>query len=454
MIHKKAGLFHHRSSSPQFLFCKSDPAPKDDRVVETSRVKSNTVSKIFSNTLVGEDFIHHAMGGLDSTPQFQAMVIRIDDSDPKDLSISNDDDNKFLVDMVKTLDQTCKNENGMWGQLDHDMFGCFFSGNNPTSSLELAHQIKGRLAEHHNQTVSIGIASFPTLNFNKNQVLDNARKALDHAAFFGHDSMVLFDAVSLNISGDTLYQNGDIHGAIMEFKSALLLDPSNVNVRNSLGVCYAVLGDYVHALKEFEETIRIDPEEPMALYNAGLANLLMDNREKALEFFLDADEKEEDIFEIAFQIGKLYLEMEKPEQGKKYLEKAIRLNPDSGIALRYLGECCVALNLTNEAISALKKAVRKNPNDAESLSALGYLFDINGENAEITEIFCQQSIDIEPDKGLFRYRLGNFYLKKNQLKDALEQFRKADDLGYDAKEPIERVRKLMQNDRYLSHGSE
>ncbi len=445
MTHKKPELFHHRSSSRQFLFCKSDSTPKDDKDVETSRVDLRTVSKTFPNILVGEDFIHHAMAGLDSSTKFEAMVIRIDDSDHKGESISSDFDSKLLVDIVKTIDETCKNENGMWGQLDHDMFGCFFPGNNQTSSLELADKIKSRLAELHNGTVSIGIASFPTLNFNKNQVIDNARKALDHAAFFGPDSMVLFDAVSLNISGDTLYQKGDIDGAIMEFKAALLLDPSNVNVHNSLGVCYGVLGDYVKALEEFEETIRIDPEEAMALYNVGLANMLMDNRDKALEYFLDADRKEEDIFEVAFQIGRLYLEMGKQEQGKKNLEKAIRLNPDSGIALRYLGECCVAMNLTDEAISAYKKAIRQNPNDAESLSALGYLFDLKGENPEITAIFCQQSIDIAPENGLFRHRRGNLYLKRNQLEDALEQFRKADDLGYDAKELIERIQKLMQN---------
>ena len=445
MTHKKPELFHHRSSSRQFLFCKSDPTPKDDTVVEISRVELSTVSKTFPNILFGEDFIHHAMAGLDSSTQFEAMVIRIDDSDPKGESGSSNDHSKFLVDMVKTIDETCKNENGIWGQLDHDMFGCFIHGNNKTSPLEFADKIKSRLAKRHNETVSIGIASFPTLNFQKNQTIDNARKALDHAAFFGPDSMVLFDAVSLNISGDTLYQKGDINEAIMEFKAALLLDPSNVNVHNSLGVCYGILGDYVKALEEFEETIRIDPEETMALYNAGLANLLMENRDKALEYFLVADGKEEDIFEVAFQIGRLYLETGKPEQGKKNLEKAIRLNPDSGIALRYLGECCVAMNLTDEAIFAYKKAIRQNPNDAESLSALGSLFDLKGENPEITAIFCQQSIDIAPENGLFRYRLGNLYLKKNQLEDALEQFRKADDLGYDAKELIERVQKLMQN---------
>jgi tetratricopeptide (TPR) repeat protein len=445
MTHKKPELFHHRCSSRQFLFCKSDSTPTDDKVVETSRGDSSTVSKTFPNILFGKNFIHHAMAGLDSSNKFEAMVIRIDDSTHKDKSISGDYDGNLLVDIAKTIDETCKSENGMWGQLDHDMFGCFFPGKNQTSSLKLADEIKRRLAELRNESVSIGIASFPTLNFNKNQIIDNARKALDHAAFFGPDSMVLFDAVSLNISGDTLYQKGDIDGAIMEFKAALLLDPSNVNVHNSLGVCYGVLGDYGEALEEFEEAIRIDPEEAMALYNAGLVNMLMDYHDKALEYFLDADGKEEDIFEVVFQTGRLYMKMGKPEQGKKNLEKAVRLNPKSGIALRYLGECCAAMNLTDEAVSAYKKAIRQNPNDAESLSALGYLFDLQGENPEITAIFCQQSIDIAPENGLFRYRLGNLYLKTDQLEDALEQFQKADDLGYDSKEVIKKIKKLMQN---------
>lgn len=445
MTHKKPELFYHRSSSRQFLFCKSDSTPTDDKVEETSRVYLRSVSKTFPNILFGKNFVHHAMAGLDSTTRFDAMVIRIDDSTHKDKSISGDYDGNLLVDVAKTIDETCKSLNGMWGQLDHDMFGCFFPGKNQTSPIKLADKIKNRLSELRNETVSIGIASFPAINFNKSQVIDNARKAVDHAAFFGPDSTVLFDSVSLNISGDTLYQKGDIHGAIKEFSAALMLDSSNVNVHNSLGVCYGVLGDYEKALEEFEEAIRLDPEEAMALYNAGLVNMLMDNGDKALEYFLDADRKESNIFDVAFQTGRLYMKMGKLEQGKKSLEKAVRLNPESGLALRYLGECCMAMNLTDEAISAYKKVIRQNPNDAESLSALGYLFDLQGENLEITTIFCQQSVDISPENGLFRYRLGNLYLKRNQFEHALEQFQKADDLGFDAKALIQQVQKLIQN---------
>jgi tetratricopeptide (TPR) repeat protein len=100
------------------------------------------------------------------------------------------------------------------------------------------------------------------------------------------------------------------------------------------------------------------------------------------------------------------------------------------------------MNMTDDAVSAYKKAIRQNPNDADSLSALGYLYDLQGENPEITTIFCQQSVDIAPENGLFRYRLGSLYLKRDQLKDALEQLQKADTLGHDCKDLIKKIKKL------------
>jgi tetratricopeptide (TPR) repeat protein len=174
--------------------------------------------------------------------------------------------------------------------------------------------------------------------------------------------------------------------------------------------------------------------------------MLTGKNSEALKYFLDADKKkEEDIFEVDFQIGRVYLDMGKSEMAKEFLEKAVKLNPESWSALHSLGECCTALNMTDEAISAYKKAIRQNPNDAESLSAIGCLFDLLGENPEITTIFCQQSIDIAPENGLYRFRLGSLYLKRNQLEDALIQFQKAHELGYDAKKMIKKIKKLIKD---------
>jgi len=293
---------------------------------------------------------------------------------------------------------------------------------------------------HNAGSVTIGIAGYPTIDFPKNRILDNARKALDHAAFFGPGSVVCFDAVSLNISGDQYYQEDDIEGAVEEFQKALELDPVDVNVHNSLGVCYGVRGDYRKAAAAFETATRLDPSEPMSRHNQGLVYLMAEgDREKALDYFLKADAIGDEIFEVAFQIGKLYLELEKPEKGKGYLEKAAAIRPSSGIARRYLGDCYEVLGMTETAVSAYKSAVKQNPNDAEALSALGFLLDRIGENSEIVATFYNHSVEIAPENGLFRYRLGTLHLKEGDLEQALAAFRKARELGHDSTRAIERI---------------
>lgn len=444
MTRRKHELFHSRSSSRQFLLYKTDATLEDKKTKETPLPDSNLLAKTFPDILSGQTFIDDALSKLDSAAKFEAMVIRIDAfrSDNKETGSRPKTD--LWIDVAKIIDTICRRENGIWGRLDQDRFGCFFPAREETSALELAETIQKKLAELRTETVSIGLAAYPTINFSKTQILDNAQKAIDHAEFFGPSSTVSFDSISLNISGDKLYQSGKVDGAIKEFEAALLLDPENGNVCNSLGVCYGVLGNYGNALKEFEKAIKFNPEEAMALYNAGLVNMLMEKRARALEYFLAADQKEEDIFEVSFQIGKLYLEIGQPEKGKPFLEKAVKIRPESGPAFRFLGECFAEMNMTDEAVSAYKKAIRQNPNDAHSLSALGYLFDLQGENPEITTIFCQQSVDILPENGLFRQRLGSLYLKRNQLEDALEQFQKADELGHDSKALIKKIKKLMR----------
>ena len=446
MTHQKTNLFHRHPSGKSFLLYKADAKPDRAASPGISPPGSERIRNVFPDLLSGKEFIENATARFKSSENFDAMVIKIDnltgsgdETDPKD-------EIERWLDVAKTIDALCRKKDGIWGRLDRGMFGCFFTPKNQTTSLEIAQKIKNSLAESSHETVSIGMASYPTLDFKKEAIFDNAAKALDHAAFFGSASIVAFDAVSLNISGDNLYQHGDIDGAIREYKTAIKLDPSDINIHNSLGVCYGILGDYARALKEFKQALELDPDEVMVLYNIGLVNMLTGKPQKALEYFLEADrKKEDDIFEVAFQIGSVYLALGNPKSAKEFLEKAVALNPESGPALRSLGECCSALNLTDEAIFAYKKAIRLNPNDAQSLSALGHLFDLLGENPEITTIFCQQSVDISPENGLFRHRLGSLYLKRNQLEDALVQFEKAHSLGYNSRDSIKKIKKLMKD---------
>ena len=439
MTTKHESLLCKRSLTGQFLFSKTSSEHEDDKPAGLPDDFDELV-KAFPDIRIGDSFVDQSLAGLKSSPTFGAMVISIDKLKHKKKDVSGKEStNNVRLDIAGAIGRICKIENGMWGVIDHDFFGCFFPEKSKSACLKLAEKFKGKLAQKRDETVTIGIASYPALNFKKHQILENARKAFDHAQFFGPDSTVSFDAVSLNISGDKLYDKGDIKGAIKEFKMALLLDPSNVNVHNSLGVCHGVLGNYKKALNEFKSVISLEPEDIMALHNAGLTCTLTDSKNKALEYFLRADSIDKDVFEVAFQTGKLYLEIKQPDKGMEYLEKAIKLKPESGPAFSSMGDCFTSIGMIDKAVSAYKKAIKLNANDADSLSALGLLFDAQGENLDISTLFCRQSVEISPENGLFRHRLGRLYKKANKIEAALEEFEAAKKMGYDSTQEIKQI---------------
>jgi tetratricopeptide (TPR) repeat protein len=440
MTNKAKAVFQSRRSARNFLFSKTDTG-RIRNVERKMAVGVNEVlQSVFPDMLVGMGFIDHALQRLDSVAQFAALAIGVDQTRQVQEKYSNPAALDEHVEVAGILETVCREKNGLWGALEPGLFGSIFPEIKGSEGLEIARDIQNRLTEKTEQTVTIGIASYPISTFKKSDMIANSRKALDHAAFFGPGSAVAFDGVSLNLSGDNWYETGDLQGAIDEFNRALLIDPSNVNVHNSLGVCYGLQGEYESAIEEFKAVASIDPGEYMAMFNLGLVHTLSKQPERALEFFLNADKINGEVYEVAFQSGKLYFESGDLDKAKLFLERAAKLDPDSAAVHRYLGDCYAAGNLTQDAITAYKKAIRHNPHDAASMSALGCLFDDQGENPEITLMFCRESVGLSPENGLFRYRLGRLYFKQNRFDDALKEYQKAEQFGYDAARDIQEIK--------------
>jgi tetratricopeptide (TPR) repeat protein len=373
---------------------------------------------------------HQAAG----QPHFTALALRIDNS-----ARYADDLERFQqlrLAVADAIDKKCAAENGRWGLVAGDIFGCVFPGKDMASSLAIAKALQDRLNAAFGISLTIGLSAFPCLKYAAADVLANAHKALEHALFLGPGGRACFDAVSLNISGDRCYDAGDIDGAIGEFRNALRLDPKNVNVLNSLGVCFGVQQNYPKALTAFETALKINPTEILSLYNAGLVNLLMDRRNKALTCWLKAAPLGKDVFELNFQAGKLLLEMDKPEKAQGLIQRAAALKPESALVQRFLGDIFLAQRLVDQAVAPYKKALRLHPNDAPALSGLGRCYELKNENLDIALAFCQQSVDIKPDEGRFHIRLGRLLRKTGQYQKALTAFRKAEALGEDVRQSI------------------
>jgi Flp pilus assembly protein TadD len=435
-----AKKLQEQGTSRHFLLSKTDTRSLDDASSPQPRALMDALEPRFSGVPTESAFIEAAAEEMTAARRFAAMAVRCDQPEgPTDGTPDawTADDWTTIAEIVSDF---ILQQGAFWGLIRPDTFAICCPDQNARELLRRGTQLQQTVRARLDKSVTIGISEYPCIVYAPSEVIENTLKALDHAAFFGPDSAVIFDAVSLNISGDHFYDRGDFETAIAEFERALAMDAANVNVHNSLGVCFGILGEHDKAKASFRKALEFDPQEHMAVYNLGQVHLLLGDRLAALERFVEANTLQGGVFEIVFQTGKLYLETGKPEKARPCLEQARRLNAENGQVHRYLGECYRTLGSTSEAIEAYQKAVRANPNDATSLSALGCLLDERGENPEIALVFCRESVSLAPENARFRHRLGTLYLKHNRLEKALREFRKAELLGYDSSEDIQTVK--------------
>ncbi|MBI5581184.1 MAG: tetratricopeptide repeat protein [Deltaproteobacteria bacterium] len=444
MANRKRKIARKEGSRRHFLLSQADTRRLEEAPEYGADRVRDLLAATFPDLLWGTGLRGACAKRLKTVSRFAAMAVRQDEAPGRQLPLLAGPDPGPLLEVANGLDRVCRDIGGFWGIEDHGLPAGFLPGCGAAEGLAAAKAFQQELRERTGCTLTVGVAVHPTLDYAVHETVVNARKAADHATFFGPGSCAAFDAVSLNISGDKCFEHGDTEAAIREFQRALALDPANVNVRNSLGVCYAVLGDYEEALQQFAAAVSLDRREYMAIYNIGLVHWLLGRKEAALDHLLQANALRGEVFEILFQIGKLQLDMHQPHASRENLEHASRLRTKSGGIYRYLGDCYAALDLSEKAIAAYKKAIKFNSSDPAALSALGCLFDGKAENPDISLMFCRESVKLAPENPLFRHRLGALCLKQNRLADALEHLEAAARLGRDTAGDIRRVRERME----------
>lgn len=437
-------LFNRRSATNEFLVSSSNETVPAADQAESCLREDPPLATRFPDMLDRQGLALVVGNELDSVNPLCVVAVQLE-GNAEDPLPSEDQAPVFEVtgDILDPVVAVCRSHGGSWARIGRRRFSFAFPGLTGKAGREVASQMQRTLSTDSMAALTAGVAIYPTANDSREHTLENAEKALDHAGFFGPGSITEFDAVSLNISGDRLYQTGNIRGAIDEFNNGLRLDPTDTNLLNSLGVCYGVLEEYEEALEAFEKVIWLAPEEIMPVYNQGYVFLRQGRSQQALEAFMAADALEPGVFEVVFHIGQIHMDADAPEQARPFLEAAVRANDRSASAYRQFGVCLDRLGLTKEAIQAYKAVVKINPTDAASLSLLGQLYVKRGESLDVASVFCEQSVRIAPDSGLFRHHLGCVYLEQGRLDIALAEFELAAALGHDSQAMIEAAQDRM-----------
>ena len=294
-------------------------------------------------------------------------------------------------------------------------------------AMEWGNDFKKRLKKA-GLTCSLGLACYPFNDYRKSDIPVNSRKALHHSGFYGPDSLTLFDSVSLNISGDVYYNEGNLARAVREYRKGLELDPENINLLNSLGVTLAQMNQYRRAIPLFEQVLAINSNDFMALFNLGFALLTRHETETALARFEEALKIDSRNFGLLLQLGKLYCRAGRYEEAVDVLQKGRNLvagkqrDIGHGAVYHYLGEAWARLGQNREAIKNLQQAVSHNPRDAGSLSLLGELYDLEKEGDEISLSLCQQAVRLDGSRWQYWLRFGKVQLNQGDAAQACKSF--------------------------------
>lgn len=281
--------------------------------------------------------------------------------------------------------------------------------------------------------ISAGIACYPFSDIRKSETPFCCKKALLHAAFFGSSSCAIFDHLTLNISGDVYFGEGDFTLAIKEYKRGLKCCAGDVNLYNSLGVTLAMMNRTRQADECFKSGLALEPNNFMALYNMGLSKQSQNKKNEAVDFLARAYEvrSAEDvdphlISDLKLQLGILSCETGLFESSIKYIESWLSSEGDSigaGKVYYYLGLSHYQLGDIRSAIKLLERALGFDGFDDRAMNLLGRSYLQEKEGEEVALSLCKKSVELDPGNPQYKLYLAEIYVAIGDCKQARELLR-------------------------------
>jgi tetratricopeptide (TPR) repeat protein len=304
------------------------------------------------------------------------------------------------------------------GRYAPDTLGVIMPGAGAEAARAKAEELIAMLAGTTQRALRAGVALSPCLGFEASDALDNAAKALVHAGFLDASAVVVFDAVSLNISGDTLFAQGRISEAVAEYERGLGLTPDEPNLLNSLGVSYGHLGQMDKAMSYFEKALEAAPEDFMAHYNLGYALMGQGRLAEARQRLEASLEMEPNHADTIFQLARLAQGEGRLAEALDLFSRAAQIPECRQAVHRHLGEALAASGRLSEAEDAFHKAVKVNPNDAAALASLAEMYLHRKANLEIVLSLTRKALELEPSSARHMRIMANALISLERWEEA------------------------------------
>jgi len=245
--------------------------------------------------------------------------------------------------------------------------------------------------------------------------------------------------------GDAFAKEKKFPEAIVEYRSALQVDPKYAEAFVGLGEAFMQIGDRKNALYAYSRAADLLPENVDVQIKAGTMYLL---RREFVDAQTLADKalarEPKNVVALILRANALAGLME-IDQAIKEIQEAIQLEPQRGDLYANLGAIQAGMARNKEAEAAFKQAVAVDPKSPRAYSALGNFY-WSIKRREDAEAAFLKAVDLEPTDLLSNRILATFYLASNRLAESEKFLKTVADLSGEIND------RLQQADFLALHG--
>lgn len=245
------------------------------------------------------------------------------------------------------------------------------------------------------------------------------------------------DPLFLALSGDVLYENGNLPAALSYYKRALKITDELYSVWEKVLNIQILLGQYKQMIETGKAALSVYPNQAIMYYYMAFAlhreeqnNVALNHIKSALA--LDGQNKELQALIFALQ-AEILIDERKPVDADLAFEKAIALDPHNYLIMNnYAYYLALRNENLNKAVLLIDVAARAMPEDA-SIADTYALILLKGGKYEVAKSWIERALqNNESENSVYLEHYGDILFLNGEHDKALLQWKRARAAGNDA----------------------
>jgi tetratricopeptide (TPR) repeat protein len=242
------------------------------------------------------------------------------------------------------------------------------------------------------------------------------------------------DATAYLVLGDVYQQQQKLDSARLQYRKALVINPSTFAAWQQLIFCTSQLNNSTYLLADCEEAIQYFPNEPAFYAYGAIAAMQLKQYQKAVELNkggleIVTPDQEDLILQLQASLGDAYHYTQNHKACDSIYEVLLAKNPDNVYALNnYAYFLSLRKTQLSKAAEMSKKSLDLEPGNASYLDTYGWILFVQGNYVD-AKIYIEKSLQVAPNSAEVLDHLGDVLYKLNDKQQAITNWKKAKELG-------------------------